>query len=200
MVLDYLIEYTKVHLSPVIARALRAYNERGQVAAAAEFKVTKAPRKTLMALVRLARMQFDDVVVLLAEFDYWKDIPEGLRHKLVGALSELRWSLGDQGRLVFLAQPGQAAELEETFGSSSQLVWDFGALRTPDRLAGAPDAELVDAWLEAAAVPGTEPMTVNGTGLAADSRESRGELRALHPNGARRRRGCRRSRSLRTGR
>ena len=48
-VVDYLIEYTRAHLSPVIARALRMYKERGLSALAEEIKITKAPRKTLTA-------------------------------------------------------------------------------------------------------------------------------------------------------
>ena len=48
-VLDYLIEYTRAHLSPVIARGLRMYRERGLSALAEELKITKAPRKTLAA-------------------------------------------------------------------------------------------------------------------------------------------------------
>ncbi len=52
-IIDYLIEYTRAHLSPVFARALRMYKERGLSALAEEIKITKAPRKTLAAAIEL---------------------------------------------------------------------------------------------------------------------------------------------------
>ncbi|MDZ4169493.1 MAG: hypothetical protein U1E26_07545 [Coriobacteriia bacterium] len=173
MVLDYLIEHTSVHLSPVIARALRAFHERGQVAAAAELRVTKAPRKTLASAVKLARARFDDVTILLAEFEYWEDVPESLRHKIVGALSELRWSLGSDARIVFFARRSQAPELEETFGSANRLEWEFKSFLNPLRFEEAGlDAELVDSWLAAATAPDHEPLTVGGTALASAAEQS----------------------------
>ncbi len=50
-VFDYVVEYTREHLSPVIARALRAYRVRGVAVAATELTITKAPRKTLGAIL-----------------------------------------------------------------------------------------------------------------------------------------------------
>ena len=45
-VLDYLVEHTRVHLSPVVARSLRIYKERGTFAMAAELLVTRPPQDT----------------------------------------------------------------------------------------------------------------------------------------------------------
>ncbi|MDP2234120.1 MAG: hypothetical protein Q8K89_10820, partial [Actinomycetota bacterium] len=49
---DYVLGYVKEHISPVIARGLRVYRQSGVDAMSQEFKITRAPRKTLGALAR----------------------------------------------------------------------------------------------------------------------------------------------------
>jgi hypothetical protein len=166
-VVDYIIDYTREHLSPVIGRALRVYTDRGLTATAAEFNITKAPRKTFIALVQFARARFGQVVLMWDGFENWGDIEIGLRSKIVGLLSELRWALDGLAVPVFLVDEGVAPELEDSFASSTKLNWDYATLTElgddPDAVA----APIVERWLASAAVPGVAPLTMADTGIAA---------------------------------
>lgn len=150
---DYLIEYTRAHLSSVIARALRVYHDRGLVAMAAEFKVTKAPRKTLGAVVKLARSRFANVAILFDEFRQWRDIDADLRSKMIAAFSELRWKLDRDAFPVFLVEDGVAPELEETFSTGTTLDWTFAGLDELQQQPDAIDSEVVRRWIAAASDP-----------------------------------------------
>ncbi len=167
LVVDYLIDYTREHLSPVIGRALRVYSDRGLIATAAEFNITKAPRKTIVALAQFARARFDQVVLMWDGFESWGDIEPGLRSKIVGLLSELRWSLDGLAIPVFLIEEGVAPELEESFSSSTKLHWEFSTLLELGEDPDAIEPAVVERWLASAAVPGEEPLTMADAGIAA---------------------------------
>ncbi|NTU71262.1 MAG: hypothetical protein HGB10_05535 [Coriobacteriia bacterium] len=158
-VADYLIEYTREHLSPVIGRAIRVYQSRGLTATAAEFKITKAPRKTLAAVAKLARVRYQKLVVMYDGFENWLNIDAELRGKIVGLLSEIRWSLADDAVMVYLIQHGAAPEVEETFSSGTKLTWDFPGLLEMEAQPGAIIDSVVDRWLANAAAPGADPLT-----------------------------------------
>ncbi len=163
---EYLFEYTREHLSPVVARALRAYRVRGVAVMATEFTITKAPRKTLGAVLRFARCRFRRVVVLFDGFDAWPLAEADLRAKIVGALSEVRSLLGDDLEMVFLVEHDLAPELEEQFGGGVRVEWLFENL---DRYFEEPnvlDADIIDSWLASAALPGASPITVRDGVLA----------------------------------
>lgn len=124
--LAYLVASTRAHLSPVVARAIAAYVAHGTYAAGEELKVTKAPRKTLGALVRFARHRYRRVTALYDRFDSWQLIEPDLRAKIAGSLTEMRWSGGDGLVMVFLARPGEAPELETQFGGTRlRVAWDM---------------------------------------------------------------------------
>ena len=127
-ILDYLVEYTKVHLSPVIARALRVYRDRGLVALTAELTITKAPRKTLTALVQFARVRFRKIVLIYDGFDNWAQAPAEMRSQIAGTLSEIRWMLEADAAVVVMLERGGVPELEEQFGSGKQVEWAFPGL------------------------------------------------------------------------
>jgi hypothetical protein len=175
-VVDYIIDYTREHLSPVIGRALRVYSDRGLTATAAEFNITKAPRKTFSALVQFARSRFSQVVLMWDGFENWGDIEVGLRSKIVGLLSELRWALDGLAVPVFLVDEGVAPELEDSFGSAVKLRWDYATLteigEDPDAIAPA----VIDRWLASAAVPGVAPLTMGDPGVAAIASAAEGSM------------------------
>lgn len=166
-VVEYIIAYTKAHLSPVIARGLRGYLERGLAQMMTELKVTKAPRKTFKALTQLAALRFDKIVLIYDGFESWRMLAEESRHAAVSALTELRFIMGGRGVMVFLVAPGQADELEDQFGGGDRIEWDFAGLTTPRPDPDALDIELAQRWVDLATVPesprldlGAEPIKV----------------------------------------
>lgn len=178
-ILDYLVEYTGVHLSPVIARGLRVYQERGLTAVAAEFLITKAPRKTLAALVRLARVRFKKVVLIYDGFAGWAQTPPEIRSQIAGTLSELRWTLEDDAVVVMMLERDGVPELEEQFSSGSRVDWDFPGILTLQNEPDGIDVEMLDRWLAYAAAPGVAPLTVGDPVLSALLAESDGSLKAF---------------------
>jgi len=166
-VADYIIEYTREHLSAVIARALRVYVDRGLIAAGNEFDITKAPRKTFAAIVQFARCRYSQVVLMWDGFTNWGEIERELRSKIVGILSEMRWSVDGLAVPVFLVEAGAAPELEDSFASSTKLDWDFPGLLELGENPEAVTLSIVDRWLANAAIPGVTPLTVADPGIAA---------------------------------
>jgi hypothetical protein len=158
-VFEYVFEYTRERLSPVIARALRAYRVRGVAVAATEFTITKAPRKTLGAVLKFARSRFRHVVAIFDNFDAWPLADADMRSKVVGSLSEVRSLLGDDLEMVFLVEKDIAPELEEQFGHGSRVSWDFGNLYSYFENPQAFDPAWVDSWLASAALQDTIPMS-----------------------------------------
>lgn len=151
-VLDYLLEYTRVHLSPVVARALDVYKQRGLNAMAYEFRVTKAPRKTLMALVRFARVRFRNVVLIWDGFESWPAVPVDLRASIVSTLTDIAQMLDGQATVVVALESGQAPEIEEAFGMATRVAWSFPNLRELSASDVALTQEYVAEWIEAASV------------------------------------------------
>ncbi len=154
----YVIEYTKAHFSPVVARGLRAYVERGVGQLAQELKITQAPRKTFKKLVEFAALRFRKIVMLYDGLDGWNMVPEDLRIKLISAFTELRLLMGNDGIIVFLVPTGAAPELEDQFGGRDVVNWTFAGLLKLGDESDEIDPEVIDAWLAAATLPGATPM------------------------------------------
>lgn len=164
-VADYIVEYAGAHLSPVIGRALRVYRDRGLAAAARELNVTKAPRKTLLAVVQFARARFSRVLIIWDGFDSWLAIDPSLRSRIVGLLSETRWALDGDAVMVFLVGSGHAPELEESFGTGTKLSWAFPGLLAMEEAPGELVPEVVERWLARAALPGSPALTLASEGI-----------------------------------
>lgn len=159
-VLDYLVEHTRAHISPVIARGLRVYRDRGLAALSEELRITRAPRKTLAKLVEFANLRYNKVVFIYDSFENWRDIEPDLRSKLVGSLSDLRWKTAGGAFPMLIIGPEEAPELEEAFGHSTRTDWNFDGLLP---LQENPDAilpDIVNAWLASAALEGSTPLTL----------------------------------------
>lgn len=174
--LNYFAEHTREHLSPVIARALRVYNERGLAAMTTELRVTKAPRKTLSALVKFARTRFRKLVLMYDGFGTWANVPSDLRTQIVTSLSEIRWMLDGDAVVVLLLEQGVVPELEEQFSGATRLDWTFAGVRelfdTPDLI----DEALIDGWFAAATVPGAAPIDTSDRVVGALLEASAGSL------------------------
>ena len=175
-VLDYIVEYTKEHLSPVIARGLRRYRERGLAAMSDEFRITKAPRKTLAALVKLARMRFRKVALIYDGFDSWAGVPNELRSQIAGSLSEMRWMLESDAVMVLLLEQDTVPELDEQFGAGVRVDWRFDNISRIFDLKDEIDPNIVNTWLETAAAPGREPLTLANEVLSAIVDAAEGSL------------------------
>lgn len=177
-VFEYLTEYTSVHLSPVVARALRVYRDRGLVAFANELRVTKAPRKTLTAILKLAATRFRRSAFIYDGFENWMDIPDDTRSSVVGALSELRWKAAGLAYPVFVLSEGDAPELEETFGGSGSVRWDFPGLVPMQQDRGTLLPDIVDGWLACAALS-DGAWSMADPVLAALSQEADGSMQSF---------------------
>ena len=154
---EYLIAYTHVHLSPVVARGIRVFSAQGTDAMAQELKVSKAPSKTLAALLRFAETRMRLGAILFDNFDIWPSVPDDLRLKIVATFSQLRWSLKNVGVLVFLVTPGAAPEVEEAFSSGRHVSWDFAELFNVADDGAAFDPVAATTWLRSASRDGELP-------------------------------------------
>lgn len=180
LLVDYIVEYTKVHLSPVVARGLRVCRDRGLSAMSTEFKVTKAPRKTLKALVRFARVRFKKVFLIFDGFEAWRDAPDDLRTQVAAGFAEMRWMLETDGALVLLLDEGQVPELEEQYASAQHIAWDFPGLKTIETAPDSLDLDVVDAWLAHAALDGVTPMKASSDPvLSALAEQSGGSMNSF---------------------
>jgi hypothetical protein len=178
-VFEYVFEYTREHLSPVVARALRAYRVRGTIVAATELTITKAPRKTLAAVLKLARCRYRHVVVLFDNFDAWTVADKDLRSKVVGSLSEVRSLMGDDIEMVFLVEVDLAPELEEQFGHALRVSWGFENLDAYFEDPAALRPESIDSWLASAALVGAAPLSLDDPVLAGLLQAADGDLIAF---------------------
>jgi len=173
----YLVALARKTLSPVIARGLKVYAARGAAPLSDELKITKAPRKTLKALVDFAALRFRRVVVVFDGYDNWNMMPQELRAKYVGALSEIKLLLGSHAIMVFLVSTDEAPELDEMFGGGSRLAWDFPNIT---RLKDAElEAAFVESWIADATLPGSEPAVSARGLLDAFMSEADGDLQAF---------------------
>lgn len=172
-VADYLIDYTREHLSPVVARALRQRKDRGMFATINEFKVTKAPSKTLKALCSMASLQFRKVALIYDGFENWVGIEGPIKGKVLSSLTDIRWGLETHAVMAFLVETDAAPELEEQFGHSIRQRWDFPNL---ERVQEGDEfyPEVIDGWLAAATVAGSDPLTLAHPVLSALASETSG--------------------------
>jgi hypothetical protein len=138
---NYVEAYSRANLSPVVARALVAYRTRGHAAATQELKVTKAPRKTLGAVAKLARFGWPAAVIMFDQFTGWENVPADLRLSIASALTEMRWAMAGSACVAFAGVAGETPEIEEQFAAAMRVEWDspgipegFGTETSPEEL------------------------------------------------------------------
>lgn len=168
-VVDYLIEYTAAHLSKVVARGLRIYRERGLAALSTELRITKAPRKTLGAVVKLACSRFEKLAIIYDGFENWGSIAPEMRQTIMNSLTEMRWLLDGDAVFVLLLEQGKVPELEEQFAGGTKVDWDFPWLIKAQNSAGELDMDMVRSWVDSAALPGGSPDLSRLDELAAEA-------------------------------
>lgn len=152
----YVIAHAKKHVSPVLARGIRAYVKSGTAAMSQELKITRAPRKTLGALARFARLTFRSVVIIYDGFETWEEVPEDLRALVVSGLAEVRLALGKDGVIVIAASDKEAPELDDQFANAIRVDWAMPEIERVQEPELAYDAELLASWLRAATIPGAD--------------------------------------------
>lgn len=150
----YVVAYTSAHLSPVIARGLRAYRAQGISSMTQELKVTKAPTKTLTALCRFATCRFRKVEILFDRFDVWETVPDDLRSRIIGTFSQLRFALREVAVLALISSTGQTPELEEQFAVATRVMWDMHGLAEVEGMEPAFDIDVAQSWMDAATLAG----------------------------------------------
>lgn len=151
---EYVVAYTRANLSPVVARALLAFHTQGTWAAAQEVRMTKAPKKTLGALLKFARSYWRRVIVIFTRFEAWENLPQDLRLEFLGAFTQLKWVFGDNGIIAFMAQPGLAPEVEETFAGGITYTVDIPDLSVLFERGATLEPEMVERWIASASLPG----------------------------------------------
>ena len=155
-VVEYVIAHMRTHASPVLARALRTYVDSGTAAMAQELKITRAPRKTIGALVRFASLTFRSVVIIYDGLEAWGEMLVDLRAAVLSGLSEVRVALGGQGVMVIVGSDLDAPEIDDQFANAIRVNWDMPELERAQAPDAAADEELLALWLRAATVPGTD--------------------------------------------
>lgn len=162
---EELLAHVREDLSPVIARALGTYASWGEGMVAQELKVTKAPRKTLGAILRLMNYRWKRIAILYDRLDAWKLMERETQMEVLAALTELRWIIGEHGAMGVEVVQGEMVEIEEQFAAGEQVDWTLPEL---ERLYGGDfsfDAALVQGWLDSAAIDGTSALKADGPEL-----------------------------------
>jgi hypothetical protein len=163
---EYLVALMRVHLSPVLARALVAWSRYGESLAAQEMKVTKAPRKTLAAILRLMNARWGTVAVIYDNFTAWPNLDQQTKMDVLASLTELRWLVADTGVMIVAVVKGESPELEEQFAAAEQVDWTMPELTPLYNGDLSLDLGRVQAWLDAASVSGSSPVRADGPELA----------------------------------
>jgi len=152
VLVDYILAFTRTEVSPIVARAIQAYAAQGTFPAATELKMTKAPKKTLVALLAFASVRWRKVLIMFDHFEQWEDIPDDIKASLVGTFTELSFMIGEHALLGFLLSPEVAPEIERQFGGGPVIDWSYAELPEVE----APDAPLgraiVERWIDDAAI------------------------------------------------
>jgi hypothetical protein len=162
---SYLIAHLRSDLGPVVARAVRAYRDWGSTIVAQELKVTKAPRKTLSAVLRLMSHRWPCVVVLYDRFDAWPMLEQQTKMDVLGALTELRWIIGVHGVMGVALVDAQAIEIEEQFAAAEHVDWSMPELTPLYSGDVAFASDRVQRWLDAASIVGLSPVKADGPEL-----------------------------------
>ena len=149
---EYLLALMRVDLSPVVARAISKFHRFGPDMVAQELRVTKGPRKTLEAVLKLASHRWSNFVFLWGEFEAWPALDQQTKMDVAAALFELRWIFGKYGVMAVTLNKGIAPELDEAFGTGVVLDVAMPGMEALSRGDRAWDEDLVQSWLDSAAV------------------------------------------------
>ncbi len=164
---EYLLAVARAHLSPVMARALAGFGQYGESLAAQEMKVTKAPRKTLAAILRLMNARWSTIAVIYDNFSSWPILDQQTKMDILSSMMELRWIIAEAGVMVVAVVKGVSPELEEQFAAAEQVDWTMPELTALYNGETKLDLSLVQSWLDAASVGATSALRADGPELSA---------------------------------
>jgi hypothetical protein len=162
---EYLLVLARTRLSPIVARALLAYGRYGESMAAQELKITKAPRKTLAAVLRLMGARWGNVVVMYDNFEAWRSLDQQTKVEVLASLMELRYIIAESGVMVVGVVEGQSPEIAEQFAAGEQVDWRMPELEALSKGAKDFEAAWVQSWLDAASLAGVSPVKADGPEL-----------------------------------
>ena len=162
----YMLALVGNDASPVVARALGGFRLYGDGMFAQEMKVTKAPRKTLRAALRLLSYRWKNIIFLWEGFEAWPFMEQQTKLDIMAALNELRWLFGEYGVMGLSIIKGQTPELEEAFAGGEQVDWDMPAFQRLYDRDNSWDAELVQSWIDSASIAVPSVLRVDGAELA----------------------------------
>lgn len=174
---EYVIAFTAKHLSPVVARGIAAFVAQGTFAAAQEIKMTKAPKKTLGALLQFASMYWRSVALIFTRFDPWGMLEQDLRQEFVGAFAQLRLVVGEHhGIIAFAADPAGVPEIAETFPGGETVSLDYPELEAVQEYNAPLDMGIVSEWLRSASIDGVGARVADSPVIKRLADESDGKL------------------------
>lgn len=154
LVREYVLAYTRKNLSPVVARGIEAYAAQGTTSMAQELKITKAPTKTLAALLEFARSSFAAGLLMYDRFEMWPSVPDDLRMKIIASLTQTRWAVKDSSVVVLLVSRGDAPELRESFSIARVVPWSFSEVEAVFSEGVAFDPQIALSWIDSASLDG----------------------------------------------
>jgi hypothetical protein len=163
---EYLVALMREHLSPVLARAMVAWSQYGESLGAQEMKVTKAPRKTLAAILRLMNARWGTVTVIYDNFTAWPNLDQQTKMDVLASLTELRWIIAEAGVMVVAVIKDASPEIEEQFAAAEQVDWTMPELTRLYNGDKTVDLFTVQSWLDAAAESGSSAIRADGAELA----------------------------------
>jgi hypothetical protein len=166
LVRDYLFALARTRLSPVLSRALEGFGAYGESLTAQELKVTKAPRKTLAAVLRLMNARWDNITIIYDNFDAWPLLDQQTKMDVLASLTELRWIIAEAGVMVVAVFKGRTIELEEQFAAAEQVDWSMPELTPLYGGVTGFNAVWVQSWLDAASVEGPSRFRADGPEFA----------------------------------
>lgn len=150
LVREYVLAYTRKNLSPVVARGIEAYAAQGTTSMAQELKVTKAPTKTLAALLRFAQSSFRAGLLMYDRFEMWPSVPDDLRMKIIASLTQTRWAVKDTSVMVLFVSRGDAPELRESFSFARVVPWSFSEVEAVFSEGAVFDPAIALSWIASA--------------------------------------------------
>lgn len=175
-VAGYIKAHAREHLSPVLARGIGAYRERGFGQLAQELKITKAPRRTYQAMIKFARSRFRHIVYMYDGWDNWPAVPADLKTKIITSLTELKLLLGEDGTFIFLVGRDHAPDLEDQFaGGSTRVVWEFAGMKWIGDNPNMVNADVAQRWVDLASI-GEPSMSVTDGPLSKVLETANGDL------------------------
>ena len=173
---EYLLALAHTRLSPIVARAIASFGRYGESLSAQELKITKAPRKTLAAVLRLMSTRWTNVVVIYDNFDAWPILDQQTKVEVLASLMELRYIIAETGAMVVGILAGKSPEIAEQFAAAEQVDWLLPELEALSKGSRDYDPAWVQSWLDAASAAGVSGLRADGPELAPLVEAAAGDL------------------------